>query len=559
MPHKTLILTIPISILFILVASAALFASDTVVVRVNQVGYLPTESKLAVIASRTPLETKTFEVMNEKGKTAFDDDLSDDLGSYLSFSHHYIADFTKFKKQGIFSIVVSGAVSPRFEIGKSLYHDLPDTMLQFFQVQRCGSAPALLHQTCHTVDACSVRAKDGMRGPLDLTGGWHDAGDYIKFTLTTSYSTYLLLLTYQYFRDYFDDQVFLSEPAILEEARIGLDWLMKMHPEENRLLSQVQDLKDHDVGWRMPENDPLATKRFGYEFPTRSMAASASAAFAIGSQVFAVKGETDYASLCLKHATKLYRMAESGQIPDRDTTIDSHYIDASPSDNIALAAVELYRATGSTMYLLRATSLIDSLGAGGWISWGDVQGLAAARILRYYPEAEYLLELAFDEYIENSSRNGFSYPFSTYPWGSANLQSGVAMVTICGVAEGIDSDYLSLAIRQRDGLLGVNSFGVSYVSGVGTDFSSNFHNQVSYLKNVRLPGGVAEGPIGLQEFKDSGIALELADRFAEFQSDGAVYHDDRNDFLCNEPTIAGNAQALFVFTWFAAGGKYSKR
>lgn len=528
-------------------------------VRVNQLGYLPGDSKIAVVVSRTPLNSLEFGVVRNDGKTLFRGSLSADKGPYLAFPLHYLADFSTLKKEGDFRIDVEGGSSPAFHIGGGLYDSIPDSLLRFFAVQRCGANPALLHAPCHLADVTGVRSPRGRTDGLDLTGGWHDAGDYIKFTLTTAYASYLLLLTYDLFPDYFDDRSSSEGLEVLPEARIGLDWLMKMHPAPNRLLSQVQDLSDHTVGWRLPEADPLAGRRLGLEYPSRAHAGSAAAALALGAQVFREQRDPSYAARCLEHAVQLYDLARSGGLPDLDSTGDVHYLDRDPRDNVALAAAELYRATGKKIYLEAAKELADTLGAAGWVSWGDVQGLVCFRIARYYPAAKEYLKLALEEYQAASEKNPYAFPFESYPWGSSSLQSGVGIVALLYEACGGGRQFRPLAARLRDSILGANPFGVSYMSGIGSDWPRRFHHQVAHLKGVPLPGGVAGGPISRAEFESSGIDLETPDRFANEQSDKAVYHDDREDFLCNEPTISGNAQAFLLFTWYAADGGYRHR
>ena len=118
-----------------------------------------------------------------------------------------------------------------------------------------------MHQPCHLSDAAKIIGyKDSTA--RDLTGGWHDAGDYVKFLKTTAYTTYMLLFSYE-----FDSQKFGYDldkndvPDILEEAKVGLDWLLRCNVDNQTLVSQVQNESDHNIGWRLPENDSLQFDR----------------------------------------------------------------------------------------------------------------------------------------------------------------------------------------------------------------------------------------------------------------------------------------------------------
>ena len=402
-------------------------------------------------------------------------------------------------------------------------------------------------------DASSIKGPTGTSPGIELNGGWHDAGDYVKFTLTTAYSTYLLLLAYQQFPELFDHWISFGLPAPLQEAKIGLEWLMKAHPTENRLISQVQSSLDHDIGWRLPESDPLTDTRVGWEFSSKATAGSAAAALALGSAIFSKRGDDQFAAKCLQHASQIFALTLSNALPDRENRPDSNYYDNNSSDNIALGAIELYRATNDFQYLQISKQLTDSIGAGGWISWGDVQGLAAFRLAEYYPDARENLGRALEEYRKNGEKNPYCYPFDFYPWGSSNLQSGIGILAAVYELAGGGDGYRYLAARQRDALFGANPFGISYFSGVGDRFARNFHHQVAFIKKVTLPGAIAEGPISRKEFDAASIRLENADPLLSLQSEAAVYHDDRMDYLTNEPTISGNAQAYFLLCWYAKG------
>jgi len=546
-------LTASFAVLLLLISLPKLTLGKPLV-RVNLIGYLNGDSKIAVVASSVPLTGQAFLIV-EHGRIVYRGYLSADRGIYQAHAHNYLADFSALKGDGLYRLVLDSTESDDFEIGRDVYHSLPDSLLRFFAVQRCGKNTPLLHSPCHLSDVSKVVNGDTSMSPVDLTGGWHDAGDYLKFSITTAYSSYLLLLTYQEFPSLFNKWLSFKQAAPVVEAKIGLEWLIKTHLDSSRLISQVQNLNDHGVGWRLPENDPLATKRTGYAYGSKATAGSTAAALALGSVVFKKLGDEEFGRKCLTHAIDIFDMAMAGRLPERDARPDSHYFDSDSRDNIALAAVELYRATKVERYLTIAKQLSDTLGAGGWISWGDLQGIVAFRLAEYHPIARDYLEWALISYQEASLRNPYAYPFQNYPWGSLSLQTGVGILVAGYELAGGSDQFRALATRQRDAIFGVNPFGISYLANVGDRSTRFFHHQVSHLKNVTLPGGLAEGAIARKEFDDSGIRLERADSLIHFQSDLGVYHDDRMDFLTNEPTIGNNAQAIFLLGWFANMGR----
>ncbi len=544
-----------ISIIMLILSPLKLLGSQSI--RINQLGYLENDLKIAVVVSSDVLPELAFQIINNDN-VAFRGYLSADKGIYLAHAHHYLADFSSLNKKGRYRLRTGSVVSSEFEINDNLYRSLPDSILRFFAIQRCGNTSPILHKPCHLMDASGVKAVDRTSPGFDLTGGWHDAGDYIKFTLTTAYSTHLLLLTYQLFPDLFKKWVFFELPAPVAEGKIGLDWLMKAHPSRNRLISQVQDVSDHEVGWRLPEADPLAGNRLAWEYSSKATAGSAAAALALGATVFTQLGDRLYATKCLEHAIEIFALSQSNQLPDQEYRPDSLYYDGDPRDNLALAGIELFRATGESKYLTFSKQFIDTLGAGGWISWGDVQGIAAFRLAEHYPAAREYLEIALHEYQTNADKNPYNYPSTIYPWGSLSLQTGVGIMAVLFEIAGGDAVYQRLAVRQRDAIFGANPYGISYFSGVGENYAKHFHNQISYLKKIPLPGGISEGPISRKEFLASAIHLELPDIFLNLHSEPAVYHDDPRDYLTNEPTIAASAQAFFLLSWYANGARLRK-
>ncbi len=508
---------------------------------------------MAIVCCKRPLLQREFTLINKNSQVLLSDTLSSDLGEYLAFPHHYRADFSKFRKQGYYRLRVGEVSSPPFAIDLRAYHDLPDSLLRFFEVQRCGSTAPLLHQPCHLKDVTQMVGSQGTTLGLDLTGGWHDAGDYIKFEITTAYSAYLLLLTAELFPDLWEDSYHEGKPNLLSEAKVGLDWLMKMHPSPNRLLTQVQDTSDHRVGWRMPENDPLTGQRTGFEAPSQAQAGLFVAAMAISVRLFEKAGDRAYSQRCLEHAKDAYALAFSAMLPRAACAPDSHYFDDVAMDNVALAAGEMFETIHEKVYLDTAKAMLQRLGGVGWVSWGDVGGFACYRVGKHWDEGNEMLTRALAAFDSVAGLNPFAYPASFYPWGSCNIATGVGDLAVLSLISTNDPGVRRLAQRERDFLLGTNPFGLSFVSQVGSDWPHNFHHQVSYLLSIPLPGAVAGGPIAASIFERSGIQLDSLDRFSAIQTAQAVYHDDRADFLCNEATLAGNAQALLLLAWFAAG------
>lgn len=117
--------------------------------------------------------------------------------------------------------------------------------------QRCGYNP-YLDMVCHMRDGRTVYAPIPDGSFIDASGGWHDAGDQLKYLITASNATARVLLSFELARDKFKDMVDAlgrpqpnGIPDVLDEAKWGLDWIHKLHPAPDQLFHQVADDRDH--------------------------------------------------------------------------------------------------------------------------------------------------------------------------------------------------------------------------------------------------------------------------------------------------------------------------
>ena len=127
--------------------------------------------------------------------------------------------------------------------------------------QRSGYNP-FLKDSCHTKDGYTVYGPMPDGTYVDVSGGWHDATDYLQYVATSANATYHLLAAYRDFPDAFSDKYQDNGlegnngiADVLDEASWGLQWLSKMHPKEDWMFNQLADDRDH-IGFRLPTNDP---------------------------------------------------------------------------------------------------------------------------------------------------------------------------------------------------------------------------------------------------------------------------------------------------------------
>ena len=519
--------------------------------RLSQVGFGIDEIKTSIVLSTTELKGETFYIVNSKNKkTLFNNTIGESKGAYGKFKYSYVLDFSDFREEGSFKIVVKYARSYKFSIGDKLFQPVVKELMRFFPIQRCGYTNPSEHAICHIADATSlIDGNKTVNKKIDVTGGWHDAGDYIKFLNTTALTTYTLLFAYDFDKSKFGfDFDGNNIPDILEEAKIGLDWMLRAQTEDGRFITQVQTLQDHDVGWRMPENDSLTFNRPAYIGIGKNLIGIYSATLALASRIWGEKfHHTEFSKECIETAKKYYAKLEN--VPDIDSSGSGQYIDKTFEGKLALGAIELYNATGMHKYLSDAKKYATNIGAEYWWSFGEVANFAFYKIAKYTPS--YIAMMNQSLTFFNSKRNSNLFGETVFlGWGSNYTQAGTAVQAIFYKKLTNSTKYDSLIISVRDYLLGKNPWGISFASNIGTNYSRHLHHQISFLKHMTLPGGFAAGPVSKKTLESYKIPFERKDRYKKFQTDATYYRDDRMDYVTNEPTIIGNAIAVLLFGYF---------
>ncbi len=518
--------------------------SDDIFIRTNQIGFLPDDLKTAVVLSKTNLQGEPFYILeNNSTEIKFEGSVQDSPSVYGNFNFCYEIEFSNLNTTGTYKIKLADTESYPFQIGNLIFNNVRDSISLFFKAQRCGPTNPILHQPCHLSDAAKIIGyKDSTA--RDLTGGWHDAGDYVKFLKTTAYATYLSLFSYE-----FDSQKFGYDldkndvPDILEEAKVGLDWLLRCNVDNKTLVSQVQNETDHNIGWRLPENDSLQFDRPAFVSIGKNTIGIYCATLALASRIWKEKSyDENFAAICLKTSERFYSLRNNVQ--DIDTTFSNHYPEKDFNGKLALAAVELYNSTNSEKYLEEAFEYGNNAGSDFWWSVGDINSLAHYKIALHNPDfANYIYQNL--KHSKKTSDRSFLREGLKYSWGTTNSFLGVSLQAILYKKLTDSNEFDSLNIYQRDYILGRNPWGTSFIYNIGTNFAKNLHSQVAFFNGGFLPGALTAGPAPsdlLEKYKIQRLKIDN-----EFNSEGIKYFDERMDYITNEPSIVGNATALFVF------------
>ena len=521
-------------------------------IRNNLVGYLPSDQKVAIVGSQNDIEGEPFHLVDadNQDNIVYSGEISKNRGNKNTpFKYNFICDFSNVTSKGKYKIKLEdGTSSAPFVIGGlSEYKNALKLVLEFFRSQRCGDTNPILHKPCHLNDA---------KAAIDASGGWHDAGDYIKFMITATYATVELITAADYAMTYnFENAMGDSSPKngipdLLEEARVGLQWILNMTSDyaNGNYYYQMSGEEDHNH-WRMPGSDDstgiAGNPRSLHKGWGGNLLGRSAAALSIAYRVFS-KSDKKFADDCLNRAEALFTDRDKYENVQKSTPPD-FYNEREWLDDMVLGGAELYQTTKKPEYLEYTKAHVKKL-TGDDISWNGSDYLAYAACLKSGIEVEYCkdkMKRILDDKEEKINSDVY-YLSSGYTWGTTALFTGDAQKAIMYYYLTSDTSYLNIATAERDYLLGRNNWGVSFVTGAGSVYPIYGHSQIDSLcclQKGAVVGGPAEKSSWLRVFPD--LKLDY-DKYRIFQTN-IVYHDNRQDYYCNEAALDYTAPSVFIF------------
>jgi endoglucanase len=596
-------------------------------VRVNQVGYPAAATKRAYVMSGTNATGTAFNVKNAAGTVVYSGTVGANLGSWSS-AYQFVEplDFDAVTTAGTYTISVGTATSPPFRIdtGPNVYATPLANGLFFYQSERDGpnyipnalrTAPGHVNDTnAMTYVTPSANSSGHFSGDLqplgtrvDASGGWWDAGDYIKGVETLSYATDLLLAGA---RD-FPSQL----GTYSAEAKFGTDWLLRMWDDATRTFyyqvgigeGNAKTVGDHDL-WRLPQaddtyggTDPLY--RYIRNRPVFRLAPPGSAispnlagrdaaAFGMCFQLFR-SSDAAFANRCLLAGEHIFDLADTS--PKQLTTYVpySFYPETEWYSDLELGATELYFAAASgtlpaglphtdPLYYLQQAAhwanayMSSSDDAADTLNLYDVSGLAHYELFRAIAQAgnpsglettqsALLADLkkALDKALAQASTDPFQFGFPWNVWDTTSHGAGlVVMASEYDELTGTTT-YRPWTSRWAANILGANAWGVSLIVGDGSTFPHCIHHQVANISGALdgtspiLKGAAVEGTNGTLY---SGVVTGMrqcpadgSDPYAQFNSSKAKFRDEMESFSTVEPAVDLTATSPLAFARLAAG------
>lgn len=569
-------------------------------IRINQLGYLPDGIKVAVWGTKASATITKWELVDAKTrKVVASGQAGKAFGAYGPFQQSYRLNFSSFKKAGRYYLQAGGTVSPEFEIDADVYKGAADFCLRYMRQQRSGFNP-YLKDSCHTQDGYVLYGQkagiaDSTR--VDVVGGWHDASDYLQYTTTSANATYQLLMSYRDFPHVFTDEKQANGldgkngiADVLDEAKWGLDWLLKMHPKDDWMFNQIADDRDH-AGMRIPKMDSFYGR--GYERPvyyvsgepqqrgkfmnnttgTSSTGGKFTSAFALGSLIF--KNDAAYSNLLAQKTTSAFAFANKKLGVTQTASVKSPYIYAESNwvDDMELASASLSFLKSNPASLSEAFNYAkqephtpwfgaDTAHHYQWYPFINMGHYELAKLLKdkrrdtiigYYREG-------IEKVWNKANKNAF-YRGVPFIWCSNNLTTTFAIQCYWYRELTGDKTYAELEQANFDWLFGCNPWGTSMVYGLPSwgDTPEDPHSAFTHLKNYPIDGGLVDGPVYGNIYRNLiGITLANPDEYAAFQSDLVVYHDDYGDYSTNEPTMDGTASLIYLLAAKEAEGRPKK-
>jgi endoglucanase len=608
-------------------------ATGSAFIRINQLGYATSASKRAYLMASSSEAGATFSVHNSSGATVASGTIGSSLGSWSSgYPDVYALDFDSVSASDTYTITVTGpinATSPSFAINSAsaLYAGALGNALSFYENERDGpnyipsalrTAPGHLNDSsAMTYLTPNMNNNGRFSGDLsslgisiDASGGWWDAGDYLKFVETTSYTVAMMEVGVRDFSPELGSGSTTSN--FTAETKFGLTFLQHMWDDNTKTLyyqvgiggGNAKTISDHDI-WRLPQADDAyggtnSLYRYIRNRPvfragapgaliSPNIAGRLAADFAMCFQLYKTSDPT-FANNCLLYAEDIFALANTAPSGNLLTAAPySFYPETEWRDDLELGATELYYALASgglpgglpqtdPLFYLRAAAqwahaYITGPGdAADSLNLYDVSGMAHYELYRAIAQAGNPTGLAasqtdllndlkkqLDKAVTQSGADPFGFGFT---WAAFDTTThGTGLVVMASEYDHLTgtSTYASYGVRWLANVLGTNAWGISLIVGDGAVFPHCMQHQVANLAGSLdgstpvLAGAAVEGP---NSTTSRGLVSGMrtcpangVDQYAQFNGSGSTFQDNVQSWSTDEPAIDLTATSPLAFAW----------
>ena len=508
-------------------------------IQINQLGYTPDMQKTALL--RGKLDSQ-MQVRNAAGEIVLTVPVSNQRAQ-LWGDDLATADFSALTATGCYTLHCGEESSHPFSITDVPYASCLTALVDMLYLQRCGDdlnpeAGCFAHPACHT----SMARVYGTEEWREVSGGWHDAGDYGRYIVPAAKTIADVLLAWQW-----NAAAFIPGLTHLpEEVRWELEWMLKLQREDGAVYHKVSCASF--CGMIMPHEEkeelilsPISTTATGDFAAVMAMASRfyqpTDAAFAKRMRDAAVR------------AWEFLATSEPILFRNPEGIRTGGYGDGRDADERLWAAVELALTCGGSYFTIASQMLAEADRSHAALGWGDVRGYAAIEGIDLPGDAGELCRqwvLSEAERLYNRI-NAYGVTLTDYmPWGSNMDISNHGMMFIKAFMLTGDTNYRLAAQKQLHYLLGANPTSYCYVSGFGAQPMSHPHHRPSVAQGTAMPGMLSGGPC-------SSLADACAKAHLQGQPAGKCFVDDHASYSTNEICIYWNSPLIALMAGVMLG------
>jgi endoglucanase len=536
-------------------------------VRANSVGYISDLEKRVTIvlpAGMTSLRDTTAEVRDASDNVVWTCTVTGPMSDASTGATVYVGDFTPFTDTGTFYIQVPGlmtssgpAKSVTFPIGPSVFRTVLTHAMAGMYGWRCGTGVNInldsqhwSHAACHGNDASQKFLDNVLMDTIKPSlHGWHDAGDYGKYTTNGAFTAGMMLQAFERFKPMLSAlNLPIPEsggdlPDYLDEVKWELDWLLTTQGDDGSVSFKVTAMGFEQLNV-LPEQD--GQRRYYTPVSTHATADFV-AVFAQASRIYGAY-KPELGDQYLAAARKSYDFLKANGLINPDLSqfsTGSYDSTGGDSGNRAWAAAEMWETTGEDTFLAdfegpnkTPKSIPDNF------DWDNVSPLGSfTYLLSQRPGRDQAMVDAMTAAMLKSADNlaaradaaAFGRSISNYWWGSNGAVARTSMnLWTAAVLNPTDAPRYSSAIAmQLDHLLGRNIYDRTQVTGVGYHPPLQPHHRPSINDNTGNPWpGLMVG--GANPDADTSLPP------------GATWKDSSEAYDLNEVAINWNGALIFA-------------
>lgn len=511
-------------------------------IQINQLGYTAPMHKTAVLRGSL---ADTASILDEAGKEVLCVPV-EKHDQPLWGDHLASADFSALTAPGIYTMRCGEECSHPFPVSASPYQACLTALVDTFYYQRCGTALGkevgnFAHAACHD----GLAAIYGTDEKIDVTGGWHDAGDYGRYIVAAAKAVADLLLAWQWNRQPFEHP---GLTPLLDEARWELEWMLKMQRADGGVYHKVTCASFCDMDM-MPdaEREPLVI------CPVSTPAtADFAACMAMAARTY--EGiDTAFAQQMKQAAIRAWDFINSHDpmlFRNPEGVVTGEYGDpAGDADERMWAHVEMALTFGDEKYHQAAIRAIAGANrTSAPLGWEDMSGYAAIEGCQLPGETGDLCRQWIIDAAETMLKKMNLYGITmtdALPWGSNMIVADDGMLLVMAARLTGEARFTLAAETQLHYLLGVNPVGYCYVTGFGAQPVEHPHHRPSVTQGKAQPGMLSGGP-------DSGLDDPCAAELLAGQPAGKCFVDAYPSYSTNEITIYWNSPMVALIAGLTA-------